>query len=244
MRNWKLGDRGRGVRYVQEWLCLDEALGVDVVPDGHYGVATEFAVRRFQRIHGLQEDGIAGSATWAKLTHRLDTATAALQHPPADFGQAVIACAEQHLAARAREVGHDNLGPWVRLYMRGDEGKSIAWCAGFATYCLHQAAASLGRKPPLPRCSSVGQIVRRARRRGRFIATPKRSERKNIKPGSLFVARRGRGWHHVGIVTEVHDDVFLSIEGNSNDESQNNSFEVCRRIRSYEFETKDFIRVD
>jgi len=35
--------------------------------DGKMGPQTREAVREFQRIHGLQEDGVVGKATWAKL---------------------------------------------------------------------------------------------------------------------------------------------------------------------------------
>lgn len=35
--------------------------------DGKMGSQTREAVREFQRIHGLREDGVVGRATWAKL---------------------------------------------------------------------------------------------------------------------------------------------------------------------------------
>lgn len=235
------GDVGTSVKVVQEWLCLRE---FGVLIDGRYGAATEQAVALFQSRVGLPVTGVVGDRTWDSLTEPFRFATAAVPRG-GDFGAAVTAAAERHLAARAREVGGQNRGPWVRLYMNGRDGRPFAWCAGFASYCIRQAAASLGVSPPLPRVDSVGELVRAARSKNRLILRPARSSRRAIvRPGSLFVVRsRRRGWAHVGIVTSVNGDVFHTIEGNSNDDLQTNSYEVCRRIRSYEFETKDFIRL-
>ncbi|WP_248277738.1 peptidoglycan-binding domain-containing protein [Brasilonema sp. UFV-L1] len=36
-------------------------------PDGYFDRETERAVKRFQRIYGLKDDGIVGAATWAVL---------------------------------------------------------------------------------------------------------------------------------------------------------------------------------
>jgi len=38
------------------------------------------------------------------------------------LGQMVVAYAEQYLEQHPREVGGQNKGPWVRLYMEGNEG--------------------------------------------------------------------------------------------------------------------------
>lgn len=239
---YKRGDRGRGVQYVQEWLCLR---GVGVLIDQRFGAATEQAVLLFQHSQGLPATGVVDDATWEALIAPQRSATAAVSASANRFSALVVACAERHLAANAREVGGQNRGPWVRLYMNGEDGKPFAWCAGFATYCVHQAAASIGVRPPLPRAYSVGRLVRLAKSKQRFIPKPSPAQRPSIAPGSLFVVRRRtRGWRHVGIVTAVQGEVFMTIEGNSNDDLQTNSYEVCRRIRSYEFETKDFISVD
>ena len=46
-------------------VALQKALGIPA--DGIYGPQTRRAVRRFQRSHGLQVDGVAGSATLSAL---------------------------------------------------------------------------------------------------------------------------------------------------------------------------------
>ncbi|MGH6762433.1 MAG: N-acetylmuramidase domain-containing protein [Phyllobacterium sp.] len=54
------GMRSSSVTSLQRSLT---ALGYGLQPDGIFGVATESAVRRFQKDHGLVDDGIVGPAT-------------------------------------------------------------------------------------------------------------------------------------------------------------------------------------
>jgi hypothetical protein len=58
------GDYGSLVRLVQECLLCEL--------DGSFGPETEKAVKRFQDNHNLDNDGIVGPATWAKLTEVYD----------------------------------------------------------------------------------------------------------------------------------------------------------------------------
>ncbi|NNC59752.1 MAG: DUF3380 domain-containing protein [Erythrobacter sp.] len=53
------GARGRAVRRLQELL--------EITVGGHFGPATEAAVRAFQRARRLSADGIVGPQTWASL---------------------------------------------------------------------------------------------------------------------------------------------------------------------------------
>lgn len=61
----KKGDKGDGVRYIQEILnyVLDQLL----IPDGDFGSLTQAAVLVFQKKAGLIQDGIVGANTYAKL---------------------------------------------------------------------------------------------------------------------------------------------------------------------------------
>ncbi|NES79854.1 MULTISPECIES: peptidoglycan-binding protein [Okeania] len=59
------GSTGEDVEYLQIWL---KAAGFrSLVVDGIFGVATEEAVKNFQKSSGLTVDGIVGPQTWAKL---------------------------------------------------------------------------------------------------------------------------------------------------------------------------------
>lgn len=59
MKLLKKGSRGEDVKAIQA------ALGIEV--DGIFGAITEFAVKVFQREHGLVVDGIVGEQTWNAL---------------------------------------------------------------------------------------------------------------------------------------------------------------------------------
>ncbi len=61
----KIGDRGEGVRVVQEQLI--KAGYLEGEPNGYYGPNTTDAVRRFQTANYLASSGVAGPTTRAKL---------------------------------------------------------------------------------------------------------------------------------------------------------------------------------
>ncbi len=58
------GDRGEDVTYLQERLA---SRGYWLTADGHFGAATESAVRSFQRSLNLTADGVVGAMTWGAL---------------------------------------------------------------------------------------------------------------------------------------------------------------------------------
>lgn len=56
---------GEDVEYLQKWL---NAAGFGfLVVDGIFGVATQEAVKKFQKYYGLTVDGIVGPQSWATL---------------------------------------------------------------------------------------------------------------------------------------------------------------------------------
>jgi len=161
------GTAGPRARWVQEWLTLG---GVGVVIDGEFGAATAAAVRAFQRRAKLPSTGVVDRATFARLAAPMAAALAAPELPPgAALGDAVAAVARRHLAQHPREVGGRNSGPWVRLYMDGNQGAAWPWCAGFATFVLAQACAALGRPMPVGRTFSCDVLGERARAAGRLV---------------------------------------------------------------------------
>ena len=56
------GSQGSAVIMLQDMLALERTSG-----NGQFGPRTEKAVRQYQRMHGLEADGIVGHATWTAL---------------------------------------------------------------------------------------------------------------------------------------------------------------------------------
>lgn len=233
----KRKDKGKAAKAVQEWLTLHDN---HVSTDGEFGPATEAAVIQFQKKKKLGATGVVDEATWKKLVEPMAAALNPIPPNGKPFSRLVVAYARQHLKQHPREIGGDNRGPWVRLYMDGNEGDAWFWCAGFATYCVRQAAESLGVEVPIGRTYSCDVIATEAKREARFI--PEASAVGKVKPGSLFLVRRTPSdWIHVGIVVKAAHETFLTVEGNTNDEGSSNGYEVCARTRSYS--GRDFVRL-
>ena len=231
------GPRSARARVVQEWLCLH---GVHVAVDGGYGAATAAGVRDFQGHHGLPVTGVVDRATFDALVAPMKAALAPLV-PGATLGATMVAVARQHLAQHPREVGGQNMGPWVRLYMDGNQGPEWPWCSGFATFVMRQAASQLGVPVPVARTFSCDVLASNATTSRCFVGGVQPDVR-SLPPGSLFLVRRTKNdWAHVGIVTSVEGDVFRTIEGNTNDAGDREGYEVCARVRG--FDRKDFVRI-
>ena len=235
----KRGDKLPSVRLVQEWLALH---GFAVSVDGDFGPATERALSLFQKKEALPENGSVDQATFCALTAPLLRVLATV--PPA--GQALpglmVGYARQHLAEHPLEIGGQNRGPWVRVYMEGNEGKDWPWCAGFVCFVMRQAAASLGQAPPLKPTFSCDELASRARSAGYFIpGLQLTNPATQLAPGAIFLNRKNTSdWSHTGLVTAVSSETFETIEGNTNDAGDREGYEVCRRIRG--FDAKDFIQ--
>jgi hypothetical protein len=243
MKEWEFdgaiarGATGKRVRLVQEWLGLNN---VQVAVDGKYGPATAQAVRQFQTRHGISPTGTVGRATFNALLQPMTKALSPLSTANRALGSIIVACAKQHLAQHPREIGGQNLGPWVRLYMHGNEGSDYPWCAGFACFVLQQACGCLSLSSPLRLGYSCDLLAMDAQGRKIFLAEKKVRSPADVPPGSFFLSRRtGGDWVHTGLVVSAGAESFETIEGNTNDAGDREGYEVCRRVRGYK--SKDFI---
>ena len=238
--------RGKGARakLVQEWLCL---AGHSIAVDGDFGPATEQAVRDFRAAKGLNARSVAAAGqvdarTFQALVQPMTDVLQPIANPPVGLGAAVMAYAERHLAQHPVEVGGQNCGPWVRLYMSGNEGKDWPWCAGFVTFLLRQACDTLGRGMPIKGSFSCDTLAAQAKDKDRFVAESKRAAA-GLAPGAIFLSRRtATDWTHTGLVSSFAAQTFKTVEGNTNDEGSREGFEVCARTRGYA--KRDFIRID
>ena len=215
---------------VQEWLCLN---GYGVLIDGDFGPVTEAAVRAFCKAHGLQGRGSVNKKVFEKLSAPMRRALHKPRSSPGNLNQMVMAVARQHLEAHPREVGGDNRGPWVRLYMKGRQGKSQLWCAGFVSFIICQASKAAELPVPFARTVSCDTLARNGCKKGLFVAQ-KDVKASMLRPGTVFLIRDSeKDWTHTGFVTEAWDDAFQTIEGNATDERFGADYEVCSRIRGY-----------
>ena len=55
----KLGSKGENVKLLQSFLKLN--------PDGDFGPKTENAVKKWQKLNGLKDDGVVGPKTWVAM---------------------------------------------------------------------------------------------------------------------------------------------------------------------------------
>jgi hypothetical protein len=230
------GAQGLPTRRVQEWLSL-RGYRLDI--DGDYGPITAEVVSRFQEDMFLPASGRVNQKTFDHLVEPMRETLRQRLTMSKPINEAVLDYARAHLAQHPREVGGQNRGPWVRMYMNGRDGKSWLWCAGFVSFVLHQAAESLQVNMPIPGSFSCDTLAAQAKDAGLFVSETEAKHRE-IPPGSLFLVRRtSTDWTHVGIVEETQELLFDTIEGNTNDDGSREGYEVCSRSRGYT--NKDFI---
>ncbi len=240
----QIGNRGGDVRKIQEWLGLN---GAATTVDGDFGSATDAAVKVFQKKTGIAVTGKVNTATWEALIAPLTRALAApVSSANMTLPAMTLAVAKQHLAQHPMEVGGDNRGPWVRIYMNGEQGPEQYWCAGFVTFVLRQACNALGVPMPIAGSSSCDSLAYQAKERGLFvpgsaIASGSVSWSSLGSPHIFLVRRTATDWTHTGFGHSGQDDVVKTIEGNTNDDGSRNGYEVCARTRS--IQGKDFIRL-
>lgn len=231
-----VGMRGTPVRRLQEWLSLR---GYALVVDGVYGPITAELVARFQEDFFLPTTGRVDNETFVRLVEPMKEVLRQRLIASQPLNAAIVEYAQAHLAQHPREIGGQNRGPWVRLYMRGHDGTEWAWCAGFVTFMMKQAAESLQVDTPISGSFSCDSLAAQAKRAGLFVSEEEARHRQ-IPPGSLFLVRRtDTDWNHVGIVEAAHELHFETIEGNTNDDGTREGYEVCARSRGYA--NKDFV---
>jgi peptidoglycan hydrolase-like protein with peptidoglycan-binding domain len=245
-QTFRRGRRGEQVRLIQEWLCLNE---FEVMIDGQYGWATDQAVRDFQGSTGvLPVTGEVDPQTFAMLIQPMGEALRRIEPPRgATMGQMVAAYALQHLRNRAREVGGRNRGPWVRLYLHGDQRPRTphvpqgveSWNAGFVSTMIAQAAAALEVGPAIDYHTTVNRLAEEAMAAKKFLSGDRATRDINKIPTGSLLLLRDRGqrnkWVHTGVVTQALPKFVRTIEGNSayaTDESPS-GHSVVRQMRSY-----------
>lgn len=236
-------NKKKDVQKIQSWLTLFSmihpgsatATGID----GDFGKATEKAVKNFQEAKGVPQNGIVDQATFDLLSVPMRSAFTK-QSTGADLRQLIVNTAKGHLPSHPFELVIDqqpNSGPWVRAYMDGNEGKDWLWCMGFAQSIIDQAASIQGKDfrtlmPQTYSCDTVGTF---GRDKGMLLKNAQiRANPSLVKPGDIFLLQKATNdWMHTGIITDVDDDLFETVEGNTNDGGSNNGNAVLSRMRNF-----------
>lgn len=146
----------------------------------------------------------------------------------------IIAEAEDFLE-HGRETEGRNRGPTVDWFLRGaerDPENAEEWCAAFCNRTSEIACAKLNILSPLelvPLQAYVDSYYQTARERGWLRDEP--------GFGDLFMLwHQGKGrYAHIGWVADPHlsAGLFLTVEGNSNDDGSRIGEKVCRNARPY-----------
>lgn len=240
----KRNQTGNKVKQVQEWL---EFHHFATAIDSDFGPATERCVKNFQEQKELPITGVVDQATYIRLVEPLTKALKPIQPSPNEtLGDLVLKYAKQHLSQHPIELGGQNRGPWVRVYMDGKEGVDWPWCAGFVTFILKQACAALDCSMPISGSFGCDELAHQAHHKGRFVSGSSIENHtaswNTLKPCCIFLVRRSSGdWTHTGFAFNKDNDTFSTIEGNTNDTGSPEGYEVCQRTRS--LSSKDFIRL-
>ncbi len=240
------GTRGRRARRIQEWLTIH---GFRTAIDDDFGPATKRALASFQSARGLPKTGSVDEQSWKALVAPMMRAFSETASGTT-LGDTVLRVAKQHLKEHPIELGGANCGPWVRAYMDGNQGQPWAWCAGFVTFVMKQAAEIHGVPTPIRGSFSCDLMAMQAKEEGRFVSEHSIDRQAaswsddNLGACCIFLVRRtSRDWTHTGFAFDYRaDGTFATIEGNTNDEGSREGYEVCRRVRGRG--NKDFIRLD
>lgn len=237
-----IGSNDISVRRIQEWLNLH---GFVTSIDSDFGNSTATQLDKFAAANGRVPEGKLNEELWALLTAPLRKALAPVS-PASTLEETIVKVAQQHIDQMPTEVGGNNRGPWVRAYMRGKEGASKKWCAGFVCLVIEQACRDLQEAMPFKRRVGVDDLVSDAKDEKRFIAESELSSplarKSKIRPGCLFVVRASQtDWTHVGIVLSAMSDTFDTLEGNTGGDGGTDGANARRGNRSYR--NKDFLRI-
>ncbi len=234
----------RGVKRVQEWLNIH---GFVTPVDSDFGDSTADQLKAFQAKGNREATGMLDQETWALFTAPMRRALASIEHgSTSSIEDAVVRVARQHINEMPVEIGGNNRGPWVRLYMQGQEGEKQRWCAGFVCFMVAQAARDLGKNVPFQRQVGVDELVKDAKADGRFIPEAEVSDvmkrRSKLRPGRIFVVRVSpTDWNHTGIVLALNDQTFDTLEGNTGGDGGTDGPNATQGNRSYS--KKDFLRL-
>lgn len=253
----KRGNRGKNVKKVQEWLNLQsinfQGTTIATTIDGDFGYATELSVKNFQAAIGLPQTGIVDQPLFAKLSEPLSKSYQTTTELPTEhLRNLMVGFANKHLSNKSRELqygGQSNLGPFVRAYCDGSDGNVWYWCMGFVQTILDLAMSVKNKSFTtfMPQTLSCDVVAQHAKSKGTLIKNSQiRTNPALVKKGDIILLKRANSedWYHTGIVTNVTNDCFETIEGNTDVNGSNNGTGVFAKTRNFRDSIIDVVSIE
>jgi hypothetical protein len=149
---------------------------------------------------------------------------------PATLAEVIVITALRHSIVKPIEIGGQNMGPFVRYYMRGLEGSDYPWCAGLVSTIVLQSFKTMNLMPKkFLYQMGCDALYSDAKKFGTLVKVP--------TPGCIFLSYNPSNpidCVHTGIVVRVNisNGVIDTMEGNTNDSGSREGYEYIPRIRS------------
>lgn len=232
-----VGNNNNQVKRMQEWLCF---AGFVTAIDGIWGPATTRTLNNYCRSKNLPYEGILTTDIWRSLVYPLVWSLGnQTDNQVNSLGKAVLDTAQAYI--NARELGGNNRGPWVRLFMQKLEGSQWPWCAGFVSHVIAQASFHTEIPKPFKYTYSSSKIIQYARETGRLVL------KRNLEKDRTYVfCLKGgsTGYFHTGFAYDIdlEEEVFTTIEGNTNVGGSAEGDSV--HVRTRNIHTADFVSLD
>lgn len=211
--------------------------------DGVYGEMTEAAVKRFQNLKAILDDGIVGPITWGRLFPG-EAATEALERSSPKDASFQARCIERLIAncrkyVGLREIGNTNRGPKLDEWARAlGKPLGIYWCMSAVQGIFAETAKDMGCPDPL-KPDTAGCLDLWNRVPDSWKVGPHEGRR-----GDIPIWDHGDGAGHTGIAAGYGAGLYSIFEGNTNDDGSRNGYEFCEKTRrANDPKLKGFIRV-
>jgi uncharacterized protein (TIGR02594 family) len=214
------GSQGPHVRKLQLLLNSSLVPSPKLTIDGDFGDRTEQAVRRFQQMRGLPQDGIVGQVTWAALNQTFSVGSKpsrASNHSNCKW----MAIAEAELGIHEDSIpGHHNqriveYHQATSLRAATDE---VPWCSSFVNWVMKQAGYR-GSNNALAKSWLEWGLSMDAPREGAVVVIKKKGATSDVTTGS------STGFHVAFFVSSSQAHIRL-LGGNQGDEVKYSNFSL------------------